>query len=459
MKKQFLVLVYLLSASLYSSAQITFQKTYGGSGSDAGYYVQQTNDGGYIITGYTQSFGVGYTSVYLIKTNIYGDTLWTKTYGGTNMNFGYCVEQTSDGGYIVTGYTNSFGAGIYDVYLIKIDSIGNLLWTKTYGGTNIDYGYSVQQTIDGGYIISGCTGSYGVGNYDFYLIKTDANGNLLWTKTFGEINGDVAGAIQQTSDGGYIMSGSSSNINTGFSDVCLIKTDSSGNMLWLKTFGGSDADFGFSVQQTMDGGYIVTGSTSSFGVGAADVYLIKSDSLGNLLWTKTFGGVSDDYGTSVKQTSDSGYIITAYTYSFVTGFHDGYLLKTNYSGDTLWTKTFGGIGYDALNSVQQTFDGGYIIAGFTNSFGASPHDVYIIKTDSMGNSGCHQGNPATIATFPATIQTSPATTVTSPSTTVTTPTTLVGSGGIVTTLCTSTSVTPSPLERAGVRTKKLIIQH
>jgi hypothetical protein len=362
---------------------ITFQKTFGGSGNDYSSSVQQTSDGGYIIAGYTRSIGIFDFDVYLIKTDSNGDTLFTKTFGGSDWDDGRSVQQTTDGGYILAGYTSSLGAGSFDVYLIKTDANGDTLFTKTFGGSGNDHSNSVQQTSDGGYIIAGVTYSFGAGFYDVYLIKTDVNGDTLFTKTYGGGGDDYGSSIQQTSDGGYIIAGGTESFGTGSGDVYLIKTDANGNTLFTKTFGGSDNDYGYSVQQTSDGGYIIAGGTESFGADSGDVYLIKTDANGDMLFTKTFGGSGYDIGNSVHQTSDGGYIIAGQTYSFGAG-GDVYLIKTDANGNTLFTKTFGGSGYDRSYSVQQTSDGGYIIAGRTSSFGAGGYDVYLIKTDANG---------------------------------------------------------------------------
>jgi hypothetical protein len=440
MKRYLLLLVLLsLTISVYCQ-QITFQKTFGGTAEDGPNSVIQTNDGGYIITGQTKNFGAGDFAVYLIKTDVNGDSLWTKTFGGTGTDVGFSIKQTTDGGYIIAGSTLSFGSGDFDIYLIKTDSIGSPLWSKTFGGTNDDEGFSVQQTTDGGYIITGSTDSFGSGDYDAYLIKTDANGDTLWTKIFGGIFNDLAYSVQQTTDGGYIVVGYTVSFGAGNADVYLIKTDANGNSLWSKTFGGAIDDQGYLVQQTMDGGYIVAGKATSFGAGNSDVYLIKTDPNGNSLWIKTFGGADYDYGFSVQQTMEGGYIVAGRTVSFGAGGNNVYLIKTDVNGDTLWTKTFGETGYSTGNSVELTNDGGYIIACETTGFGAGNYDIYLIKTDSLGNSGCNQGGTATIVTTPATQVTSPPTIVTSPATIITSPATIVGSGGTVTTLCTTVGI-------------------
>jgi hypothetical protein len=376
--------IYYDSVEVDIISTVTFEKIYGGSGEDRGHSVQQTADGGYITAGTTTSYGAGQYDVYLLKTDADGNKTWEKTFGGSSYDFAESVEQTTDGGYIVTGHTQSSGAGGYDVYLIKTDADGNKTWEKTFGGPKWDQSRSVQQTSDGGYIISGNTESYGSGATDVYLIKTDSAGNLVWEKTFGGAGSDYGRSVQQTSDGGYIIAGMTRDFDTGNIDVYLIKTDAGGNKTWEKTFGGTDEDRAREVRQTKDGGYIIAGETYSFGAGSYDVYLIKTASNGNKTWQKTFGGASLDSAHSVKQTSDSGYIIAGAERSFSADIQDAYLIKTDTDGNLIWDRSFSGTSLDRFTSVQQTTDSGYIIAGYSDSSG-SGRDVYLVKTDSNGN--------------------------------------------------------------------------
>jgi hypothetical protein len=419
-------------------AQNTFQKTFGGTAFDEGNSVQLTNDGGYIITGSTSSFGAGDLDVYLIKTDSNGNTNWNKTFGGIGFDAGRSVQQTADGGYIMVGNTENFGADLTDFYLLKIDGNGDLDWTKTIGGTNEDVAYSVQQTSDGGYIISGWTRSFGI-LYEVFVTKTDGSGNPVWSKTFGGYSPDIGTFVQQTADGGYIVSGYTRSFQAYY-DAYLIKLNANGDSMWTKTYGGLDSlDRSNSVQQTADGGYIVVGETQSFGTGGWDIFLFKTDADGNSLWARSYGGTDDEFGYSVKQTSDGGYILAGYSNSFGAGAADVYLIKTDSNGDLLWTKNYGGTNDDKGSSVQQTADGGYIITGNTFSFGFD-NNIYLIKTDSLGNSGCNEGNPATTVTTPVIVGVSTTTDVSSPTTVINNTTTLSGAGSIMTTLCTSVGI-------------------
>ena len=428
-----------ISIGLY--AQIVFQKAYGGTGMDNGHSVCQTIDGGYIIAGTTTSFGSGGRDVYVVKTDASGDTLWTKTFGGAMDNeYGFCVQQTSDSGYVISGVASSFDDVAGDIYLIKLNASGDTNWTRTYGGIGVEWGNSVQQTTDGGYIMAGQTPAFGAGGFDAYLVKTDASGNISWTKTIGSPGLEIAYAIQQTADGGYIVTGQVDSDGAGFGDFYLIKTNHLGDVEWTKAYGVSGEESGVSVRQTTDGGYIIGGSSEDTGTLGKDMCLIKTNSTGNILWANTYGGDFIDECYDVIQTNDEGYIMCGKSFSFSSaGDYDVYIVKVNNQGAVLWSKTFGASGSGSQNeigySIQQTQDGGFIIAGESlMGFGVGLMNVYLIKTDSFGNSGCNQGNPAT-ATSIYSPQVFDPTTLTSTGGNVSFPATIVNAGTTQTNLC------------------------
>ena len=319
--------------------------------------------------------------VYLIKTDQNGDTMWTRTYGGSGWDDGWSVRQTDDGGYIITGFNGDLGF-YKDVYLIRTDTNGDTLWTKKFGGNYNDQGLCLQITLDGGFIICGNTESYGAGLYDAFLLKIDSSGNADWFRTYGGSGVDYGHFVEQTTDGGYIITGASSPSIGGY-DVYLIRTDSLGYVLWERTFGGSRNDFGYCVRQTSDGGFIIAGSTSSFGHGGGDFYVIRTDVNGDTIWTNTYGGSDLDVGYSVLQTSDSGFLVAGETASF--GNYDAYLIKTNSNGDTIWTKTFGGNMIEFFKSINPTSDNGPILCGATSSFGSGYGDIWLVKLEGEMN--------------------------------------------------------------------------
>ncbi len=355
-----------------------WSQTFGGSGHDQGNSVAQTSDGGYIIAGQTYSYGAGLNDVWLIKTDASGNEEWSQTFGGSEQDYGKSVAQTSDGGYIIAGYTYSF-AGYCDVWLIKTDASGNEEWDQIFGGTGANTAYSVAQTSDGGYVIVGDTSSHGAGSYDAWLIKTDAYGIQEWSRTFGTSNDDYGRSVAQTSDGGYVIAGYTFSYGDGSANAWLIKTDASGDEEWNEIFGGVSGDYGQSVVQTSDGGYIIAGNSYSFG-GTGQVYLVKTDASGNEVWSNTFGGESaSDAGHSVAQTPDGGYIVTGTTYSYGIGYGKMWLIKTNANGNEEWNAFFGGSNYEDGLSVAVTSDGGYIVTGDTGSYGAGGSDVWLVK--------------------------------------------------------------------------------
>ncbi len=374
----------LLSFYVISFAQAPdtlWTRTYGGERNDVAYSVQQTDDMGYIIGGYTYSFPIGNWNMYLIKTDSLGDSVWARAYGGSLNDYGTSVQQCFDGGHVISGRTNSYGNGGLDSYVIKTDPNGDTLWTRTYGGALDDYGTEMRQTADSGYVIAGRTASFGAGSMDVYMIKTDANGDTLWMKTFGGGDYDVAYSVKQTLEGGYILSGRTRSFGTDSTfDAYLIRTDANGDSIWTRTYGGGGYDIARSVLQTTpDSGFIFAGRTGSYGAGAEDAYLVKTDSDGFVIWEQYFGGINDDRFVAVQQSTDGGFIAVGFTESFGVDSTAIYIVRTDSAGDTIWTKVIGGNNRNFGRAVNLTSDNGYIIAGYTSSSGAGRLDSYLLR--------------------------------------------------------------------------------
>ena len=456
MKKTLLITASLLFISITGQSQTMFQKVFENSFSTA-YGTQQTSDGGYITAGLVYvprvvlSAGLPTTITtydYLaVKLNSVGDTLWTKTYGGIGDEECYAMQQTADGGFIFAGIDSSSGLGSYNIYLIKTNSLGDTLWTKSYGGHNADFAQAVQQTADGGYIVAGYTSSFSTGgDNDVYLLKTDASGNLTWSKTYGGAYGDYANAVKQTADGGYIIAGLTSSFGISpygnINDTYVLKTDANGNLTWSKTYGQDGDDWAYGIVQTNEGGYAIIGHTNRDSTTAlSDLYLIKTDANGDTLFAKSYGGTNYDKGTAIIQISDSGFVVTGSTYSFGNGTSDVYLLKINKKGDTLFSTTFGNGGNDWAYTISQTTDGGFTLAGYTDNFGVSNSSFYFIKTDNNGKgNNCHETNPATVITNTHTKISSPANSTHTPATLTRQNTfTNIGSGVSVIDVCALTT--------------------
>lgn len=444
----------------YSSAQIHFQKDYGtaDSLSDAfGSCVQQTFDGGYITTGYISNFGASSDDIYLVKTNSTGDTLWTKTYGGTGADDANYVIQTSDSGYAITGVTTSFGGK--NMFLIKISETGIIRWSKIYGtgdSSSDAFASAVQQTSDGGYILTGYISNYGAGMDDFYLVKTDVRGTPLWTKTYGGTKNDDANSVEQTADGGYIIAGTTSSFGDTLGDIYLVKTNSAGDTLWTKSYGSNltdAADMGNSVRQTSDHGYIIAGVTISTSAGEF-ARLIKTDSTGAIQWTKLFGTnntTSDASFACVQKTTDGGYISAGYISNFGAGSDDYYLVKTKANGDTLWTRTYGSKKNDDAYFVKETSDGGYIVAGLTLGFAAGGGHLYLAKADTIGNSSCNVYYTQTTLNTSIGTKTSSTPTRVSTGGVATNAAMIVMSGGLAKEVCETSGIYEKPIGKNQIK--------
>jgi|GEM_PF-1432325 len=371
---------------------MTWAEAFGGQDSDQATSVLQTDDGGYAMAGLTSSFGSGGTDAWLVKTDAEGKLIWSSTFGGEKDDVALCMHKTDDGGYILAGCTESEGEGGKDAWLVKAGSEGDTLWSGTFGGEKDDAAESVQQTDDGGYILAGWTESEGEGGKDAWLAKTDASGNLVWSETMGGEKDDAASSVIQTANPGYVLAGWTQSTDSGNSDAWLVKTGSSGNIEWEHTYGGDAADRAASLLQCRDGSFILAGTSESYGSGGEDAWLIKTDAQGKYRWSEVYGGTDNDRAYCVRQTSDGGYILAGWTESSGSGTSDAWLVKTDSGANMAWDHTFGGSMSDGSSYVGLTNDGGYILAGWTGSYSRDGKDAWLVKTDPDGKvAGLEEG--------------------------------------------------------------------
>ena len=360
-----------------------WDKTFGVQGNDMVYSLAHTSDCGYILAGSSRFYNGERRwdmDARLVKTDANGNIQWQRTIGGNEFDEAHSAIPTSDGGYIIAGRTYSFyGSGIDDLWLVKTDAEGTEQWNRTIGGNYRDIAYSVRQTSDGGYIIQGQTDPYGSGFYDLWLLKTDAEGTEQWNQTFG---GDSSGrlySLQQTFDGGYILGGATRPFKTGSSDFWLVKTDKNGVELWNRTFGGNFRDIAYSVQQTSDGGFIMAGVTRS--PHSNDCWLVKTDTEGIEMWNRKIVRPNEDNRpNSILQGPDGGYIIAGKTESSGTESYDMWLVSTDQDGYVQWEMIFGGTCHDDVaRSVLLAPDGGLVVAGDKDTCSDQGIDFWLIK--------------------------------------------------------------------------------
>src|SRR3989338_7756455 len=342
----------LISASPYLYASGGWAATYGGGDSEHASSIQQTRDGGYIVAGEKRFFGAGEPdawvlkppNVWVLKLNPDGTVDWQKVYGGANWDRAYSIQQTSDGGYVVAGETSSFGAGRPDFWVLKLRHYGTVEWQKTYGGTDQDEAHSIQQTSDGGYIVAGSTWSFGAGGEDIWVLKLKADGTVEWQKTYGGGNWDGAYSVHETSDGGYIVAGRRTmSLGAGgekIPDIWVLKLRPNGTVDWQKTYGKEGGwEVAGSIHETRDGGYIMAGETGNAHTGTGTlsisgikVWVLKLSPDGTVDWQKTYGGGNLDRADSIRETSDGGYIVAGNTSSFGDRYGDFWVLKLSPDG-------------------------------------------------------------------------------------------------------------------------------
>lgn len=429
LKNLLLSFLFLSLKSFSQAPSIEWQKCLGGTNNEHAVDIKQTSDGGFILVGATNSIdgditsSYGNSDVWVVKLDVLGNIQWQKTYGGSLNEEAFSIIQTSDGGYIFAGYTRSSDGdvtlmqGSSDYWIVKLNPLGDIEWQKTYGGTFGEIAYSIVQTTDGGFAIAGFTSSingdviFNNGFNDVWVIKLNVWGELIWQKTFGGNNFDESFSIQQTSDGGFIVAGETYSNNgditnnQGASDFWVIKLNNNGELQWQKTYGGSQFDTAFSIILNSTGGYVIAGYTKSNNGdvvgnnGDYDFWVIKIDDSGNLVWQKALGGTGIEKANSIQQTIDGGYIVVGESSSnngYVTanlGMSDTWVIKLNANGDLIWQKSFGGSNDDYALRVIQTIDNGYAFVGgtFSNDFDVSGYngglDVWVVKLfpDNLSN--------------------------------------------------------------------------
>jgi hypothetical protein len=357
--------------------------TFGDSGHDV-FYAAEVDDDGYVLAGITESSGFGpydpraLFDAWLIKTDSNGAMEWNQTYGGSLNDIAYSLIPTSDGGYALAGGTRSNDLDRADVWLIKTDSFGNMEWNQTYGGSLADRCYSLVTTSDGGYALLCQTFSFGIGECDVWLIKVDSLGNMEWNQTYGGSGYESVSTIIATNDGGYALAGSTQSFGAGSSDFWLIKVDSLGNMEWNQTYGSPEVEFANSLVTTIDGGYALAGSTNTHITGNADVWLVKVDSQGNLEWNQTYGGPIADYCDAMVVSSNGDYTLAGFSQEPIQGDGDIWLINVDSLGNMLWNQTYGLSAHHSQASLLATVDGSYILGASTRD-DIGNHDFWLAK--------------------------------------------------------------------------------
>jgi len=391
MKKIILVAIVLMSAAgqqLWAqSASKHFQYTFGGGKKDILYSSIETADKGILSVGYTESFGAGNFDIYVIKNDSEGKLEWSKTYGGPKEDYGRSIVKSQDGlGYLLLGYSNSFSENSYfDIYLIKIDLKGDTLWSRYYGLDRSEYGYSVIATKDGGYMLLGevINNINGEKNADVMLVKISATGDFEWSKIYGGNLTDYLYNIEQLEDGSYLMGGETNCFGAGEWDFLAVKIDATGKLLMAKTYGALLTDYGRFAVSTSDGGFLVGGNSFNFGVGDMDFVLVKADKDGKVEWSQSYGDIGAEYMLDMKKLpNDAGYIISGYTNSFGSHVEDIYLLNIRNDGKINWAKTIGGDYGDYGVCVLPTSDNAIVVTGNTKSFKVNSDDCFIFKVES-----------------------------------------------------------------------------
>lgn len=357
---------------------VEFELVLGSAQRDRGIDVIQTRDGGFAILGYTSSQGVGGEDVYLVRIDANGGQLWSQTYGGEDKDNGWSVIEAENGDLVLFGFTRSFGAGGLDFYLVRTDSSGHLLWERTYGGLEDEYGWDLSPTSDGGFVLAGQTESYGNGGIDGYLIKVDQSGEQQWSQTFGGPYEDRLYSIDLCDDGGFILTGTSGE-SSNRRNVYLVRTNAQGEILWERRIGGEEDDVGHDVRELEDGAFAVAGYTMNFGAQRYDAMLLKVDDQGEVVWRRLYGSFLDDRTISLDITGEGDFLLGGYSQSYGNGNWDVYLILADTEGDMLWFGIFGDLGNDTGYTFILTDEEDVLVTGETYGSNIAAGDLLILK--------------------------------------------------------------------------------
>jgi len=366
-----------------------WNRTFGGSNIEYGYELIPTSDGNFVMVGNTNSYGAGSRDFWLVKFDVHGSEIWNRTFGGDSNDYGRSVVETADGGFLLGGYTHSFGK-YADIWVIKTDSEGNPRWDRTFGGEGLDDGfdktYSVLETADGNFLIGGISSSQGTGGYDAWLIKLDKSGKTMWDGIYGYGNAtDHLYQVLETGDGGFVIAGDTKWQAGNYYSAWAIRTDPNGTEIWNRTFDRGTYTRFHAVEETPDG-FIFTGSTMAHSAGKEDVWLVKLNHNGTECWNRSYGGQDSDYAEAITKLADGGFVIAAVTQSFGDSSGDTWLLKVDETGVLEWDARYGGDRTEYISSVLETPDGSLMISGTTMSEPPHDWDAWVIKTRGKAES-------------------------------------------------------------------------
>jgi photosystem II stability/assembly factor-like uncharacterized protein len=384
------IILHTTNGGGISTFQTTFEKTYGGINSERGVAINKTIDGGYMIGGSTASF-TSSEDMYLVKLDSTGTIQWTKVYNSFGYDRIHGVEQTIDGGYFLSGYVGD-GSGLFDLAFAKVDVNGNVVWAKYSGSVEAEEFRKLSLTPDGGFFAAGYNASFGVGAKDVQAMKVSSTGNIEWAKTYGTLYEDFNSSCKVALDGNYVLAGAT-DITGGYGiRPTIIKLDTLGNIIWAKYYQGYVEDWGRDLIETPDSGFLLVGETKSYGLGGSqDIYLIKTNSSGDVEWARSYGGIGNDVAYAVVKSSDGKYVVAGCTSSFGFGGYDGFLMKVKVDGSLEWFHTYGGYTSDYIYDMMETPDLGFALTGRRSSNTLGGDDVYLVKTDATGYSICAFG--------------------------------------------------------------------